>query len=382
MKCKEAFTYIQDLNEKYIKAWVDVCNIESPTTYKAGIDAVGKYFADMAEEFGWDIEYCRQQTAIAITMNSHVKARPLALSGHIDTVHPLGLFGTPAVRVEVDKIYGPGVIDCTGGVVAAMLAMEALFKAGYTDRPIVLIIQTDEEMGSSPSNKETVKFMCEKGKDAVAFLNLEGYTLGEACIQRKGITTYNFSVTGVEAHSSMCAERGANAILEAAHKIIELETVKDPLGLTCCCSVISGGSVPNTVPGRCEFRANVRFANSEQLAWMDEFVRTVAERVTVSGCSTEVSRGGYRPAMAYSERNEKLLSELNDCFEACGLPRLAGGKRTGGSDAAYVTDAGIPCLDSLGVNGGRIHSADEYAVISSLAEAARRIAAAAYYLKD
>ena len=31
----------------------------------------------------------------------------------------------PAVKIEGDKIYGPGVTDCKGGVVAAVLAMDA-----------------------------------------------------------------------------------------------------------------------------------------------------------------------------------------------------------------------------------------------------------------
>ena len=71
----------------------------------------------------------------------------------------------------------------------------------------------------------------------------------------------------MEAHSSNCATAGANAICEAAHKIIELEKIKDKHGLTCNCSVISGGTTVNTVPGHCEFKANVRFATQEQQAW-------------------------------------------------------------------------------------------------------------------
>ncbi len=57
-----------------------------------------------------------------------------------------------------------------------------------------------------------------------------------------------------------------------------------------------------------------------------------------------------------------------------GLFRLAAGKRNGGSDAADVTAFGIPCLDSIGVGGERAHSVEEYGVISSLSESAKRIA--------
>ena len=46
----------------------------------------------------------------------------------------------------------------------------------------------------------------------------------------------------------------------------------------------------------------------------------------------------------------------------------------GGSDASYVTEAGIPCLDSMGTRGGKSHSINEFAHLDSLAVAAKRIA--------
>ena len=50
----------------------------------------------------------------------------------------------------------------------------------------------------------------------------------------------------------------------------------------------------------------------------------------------------------------------------------------GGADSAEVTEYGIPCLDGFGVEGGAIHSRDEWAYLSSLSEAAKRMAAVAY----
>ena len=50
MECLELFEKIDELNEKYIKIWEDVCNIESPTNFKRGVDAVGEYFIKLARE--------------------------------------------------------------------------------------------------------------------------------------------------------------------------------------------------------------------------------------------------------------------------------------------------------------------------------------------
>ncbi len=380
MKCFDIFREIESLNADYIKVWEDVCNIESPTKYKAGVDACGEYFAEMARARGWKVEYFRQSAAgdlVDITMNPDAEGKPIIFSAHLDTVHPVGSFGTPAVRIEGGKIFGPGVTDCKGGAVAAFLAMDALDRCGFRTRPVKLILQTDEEVSSMISGKATIGYMCDRALESLAFLNLEGGTEGEACIVRKGTITFTFKVEGVEAHGSMCATQGANAILDAAHKIIELERLKDKDGLTCNCGVISGGSVPNTVPGHCEFKANIRFANDGQLAWVREHVKAIASTVHVPGCKCTVNNPKGRVAMEYTEKNAALLARMNEIFAENGLSELEAAKRNGASDAADVTHAGAACIDSLGVLGGKIHSPDEFAYIDSLAESAKRLAAVA-----
>ena len=380
MKCREIFNTIDSLNESYVKIWEDVCNIESPTKLKAAVDECGEYFAAIARAKGWRVEYFRQPVAgdlVDITLNPDADAEPIIFSAHLDTVHPVGLFGTPAVRIEGDRMYGPGVCDCKGGAVAALLAMDALDKNNFRSRPVRLILQTDEEVSSMISDKATIGYMCERALEAVAFLNLEGASAGKACLQRKGTITFTFTVEGIEAHGSQCATAGASAILEAAHKIIELEKLKDKDGITCNCGIISGGSVPNTVPGHCEFKANIRFANSEQLEWVRTHVKEIAAKVCVEGCKTTVNNPAGRVAMELTEKNVALLARMNEIFEENGLPTLEAAKRTGASDAADVTHAGAACIDSIGVRGEKIHSPAEFAYIDSLAESAKRLVAVA-----
>ena len=377
MNCQSLFFEIDSLNEKYIGCWEDICNIESPTSYKEGIDQCGRYVAEWGKKMGFLVSVFAQPKAgdvVTVTMNGDVDAAPITLSGHLDTVHPVGLFGTPPVHRDEEKIYGPGVVDCKGGVIAAMLAMEALKNSGFSARPVRLILQTDEENGSTVSQKATINHICESSKGSVAFLNLEGYNAGKAVIARKGIINYTLKITGKEAHSSKCATEGANAIREAAYKIVEFEKLKDAEGLTCNCGVISGGSVPNTVAGYCEFKINIRFATAEQLEWVKQHVKKIADTVYVPGCTTELEVFSTRLAMEYEARNVQLLARINEIYEKNGLPVLVGEAGKGGSDAAEVTAAGIPCIDSLGVSGGGIHSVREWSDISSLAEAAKRVA--------
>ena len=380
MVCAEVFKKIEELNESYYDVWEQACNLESPTQDKASVDAVGSYFARMAEERGWKVEYCRQAVSgdvVNITLNPDSPEKPLIISGHIDTVHPVGSWGSPAVRRDAEKIYGPGVTDCKGGVVAGFMAMDALWRCGFDKRPVRLLLQTDEEVSSLQSDKATINYICEKAMEGVGFMNLETHTTGFTCTSRKGVATYRFRVEGKEGHASRCVTEGASAVADAAHKIIELEKLKDDNGLTCSCGIVRGGTASNTIPGECIIVANFRFATAQQWEWLENYVRELSETVHVPGCKCTYELAGMRPAMEEVERNMEFLKKANAIFAENGLLELKPRMLRGGSDAADVTAYGGTCLDSLGVRGGGSHTANEYAWLESLAEAAKRVAAVA-----
>ena len=110
-------TIIENKAPQYRKIWEEICNIESPTAFKEGVDAVGAYITRWAKEKGFQVTSLPQTVSgnpLCITINPDVDAPAISLGCHMDTVHPVGTFGTPAVRVEGDTIYGPGVCDCKG----------------------------------------------------------------------------------------------------------------------------------------------------------------------------------------------------------------------------------------------------------------------------
>ncbi len=371
---------IDELSGRYLDMLEDICNIESPTSDKNAVDAVGSYFVNIANAFGWKVERFEQPISgdvVCITMNSDAKEAPITVSGHIDTVHPVGAFGIPAVRRDSENMYGPGVMDCKGGVVAALMAMDALEKCGFKKRPVQLILQTDEETGSATSGKATIDYMCKRSVGSIAFLNLEGHKSGTAVLIRKGILRYRFTVRGKALHSSRCFD-ASNAITEAAYKIIELEKMKEPDGLTCNCGVINGGTVANSVAESCIFYADIRFADQKDMERAKAAVKKISETSNVPGCICEVEEISYRPAMPYSEKNNALLDKMNEIYRSCGLPTLKARSCLSGSDAAYITECGIPCVDCIGTEGSNIHSVDEYIRLESLAESAKRIAAVIY----
>lgn len=380
MNCEKLFSAIDLLNDEYVKFWIDVCSVESPTDFKEGIDRCGEMFIEKAKQYGFDTDIHSETVSgncVCITMNKDADAAPVVFSGHLDTVHPLGFFGNPPVRLDSENIYGPGVCDCKGGAVASLLAMAALHKCGFTSRPVKLLLQSDEENGSRTSGKSTVKYMCRCSRGSIAFLNAEPHRPGSVAITRKGISKYMFEITGKAVHASMCYN-GASAIAEAAHKILELEKFKDENGITCNCGIIKGGTAENTVPEKCTFTADIRFATNEQREKADRLVEEITNKSFVEGTKCITRLLSTRVAMERCDKNVALLDKINEIYKEIGLPELSGRDVKSGSDASDISAFGVPTLDSLGAEGLGIHSINEYARISSLAESAKRLASVAY----
>ena len=377
------FQEAQRLAEKYLSFWVDICNIESYTSDKEGVDAVGAYFIRHASALGYEVDILKEDVsgdAITLTMNPEVNAPSICLSGHMDTVFPRGIFGEVPTRVEGDIIYGPGVCDCKGGLVVAALAMEALGRCGYKARPIKLILQSDEELSSMPSKKRTVEYMAKMAKGCTAFINLEGHSHGYHIIERKGIRRYEIDIFGKAAHSSK-PHLGINAIVEASGKIAALSAWTPPEGVTVNVGTIQGGNAANTVAQHCQFVVDIRYVDPIQIEEIEAFLQTIVSKEFLEGTKSTLKLRSERVAMPRDKKNELLLERLNEAYARAELSPVLAGKAAGGSDAADMSARGIAAVDNVGAEGGRIHSTDEFAKIPSLLENAKRIIAAALYLQ-
>jgi glutamate carboxypeptidase len=84
--------------------------------------------------------------------------------------------------------------------------------------------------------------------------------------------------------------------------------------------------------------------------------------------------------MARDEKNMALFARANEILVSQGFEEQTPYFANGGADSANMSCEGIPVIDSLGVRGGRIHSADEYAYLSALPIAAKKLAALAAFL--
>ena len=375
---KKVFGKIDELSDKYLKVLVDACNIESKTEDKEGVDKVGIYFASIADSMGYVIrkkEFEKAGNVYSFTYNPSGTKKQISISGHMDTVHKKGIFGYPPTRIEGDYVYGPGVNDCKGNIAVELLVMEALKECGYNERPIKLILQSDEEVNSYLSDGKTIEFMVEEAKGSAAFLNAEN--IGEhrkLTVGRKGIISYKIVITGKKIHAGSCT-LGASALKEAAHKIIEFERENDNDSITFNCGIIEGGEATNIVPDRCELYVEYRFKNMEQKKTADEKFKRIAEKSFVDGTNAQWEKISERLPMEPDEKNKKLVEIINEICKQVDIEPFGIQETSGGADSAYPSLAGIPTVDSIGIEGSGCHTLNEKARISSMAEMAKVVAA-------
>ena len=305
--------------------------------------------------------------------NLHLKVRPeaplqLLLTGHMDTVfdadHPF-----QATRwLEDGVLGGPGVADMKGGIAVMLAALKAVEAGGGVPHlGYEVVINSDEEVGS-PGSASLIAAAA-GGKRAALTYEPAALPDGTLAGARPGSGNFSFVVRGRSAHAGRNPEEGRNAVLAAADLALRLAAVISPT-LKVNPARIEGGGPNNVVPDFAILRVNLRPATPE-----DEFrARTLIESsaATVAGehdVAIDVHGGFGRPPKPMTTEAEALFTLVRKAGADLGQP--IGWKATGGvCDGNNIAACGVPVVDTMGVRGGKIHSAEEYMIVDSLKERA------------
>src|SRR5277367_4595102 len=132
--------------------------------------------------------------------------KPVMVLGHLDTVWEMGTLKRMPFRVADGRVWGPGALDMKSGVAMALTAIEHLIETKLLDRQVILLLVSDEEIGSVASRSLTEKLALEC--EAVYVLESAQGLAGAYKTQRKGVGEYTVHVKGVASHSGVDFERG------------------------------------------------------------------------------------------------------------------------------------------------------------------------------
>jgi glutamate carboxypeptidase len=311
---------------------------------------------------------------VAHGRNLHVAVRPAApvqllLTGHMDTVFGADHAFQQVFWREPGRVLGgPGVADMKGGIavlLAALKAVEASPLAGRLGYEVV--INSDEEVGSPGSAALIAR--AARGKKAALTYEPAALPDGTLAGARPGSGNFSIRVEGRSAHAGRNPEDGRNAIVAAADLALRLDRAKGA-GLSVNPARIDGGGPNNVVPDRAVLRVNLRPATPEDEARAKALIDDIVAAIAAEHDVRMTVHGGFgRPPKPLDARAEALFGLVRRCGKDLGQD--IGWRATGGvCDGNNIAACGVPVVDTMGVRGGAIHSADEYLIVDSLKERA------------
>jgi glutamate carboxypeptidase len=290
---------------------------------------------------------------------SRSKQKPVLLLGHLDTVWPIGTLKKMPWREADGRYWGPGVLDMKAGVVMALTALSTLREMKLS-RPVTLLLNSDEEVGSPISRPITERLALE----SAAVLVLEPAQGLAYKTARKGVGNYHVEVTGVGAHSGVDFEKGHSAVLELAKQVQTISSFTNlARKLTVNCGVIAGGTRSNVVASQAWTEVDVRIAKASDAAYVEKLFRSL--KVSDPQCKLTITGGINRPPMERKAGTIALFKKARSLAAELGFA-LEEAATGGGSDGNFTAALGVPTLDGMGAVGDGAHAAHESVVIEHL----------------
>ncbi|NMC30853.1 MAG: M20 family metallopeptidase [Veillonellaceae bacterium] len=375
---QRAFQFIDSHRDEMVALWQEVVNLESGPHEKAGIDAVAGRFRQVLAKAGAatrTVDFDQAGNMLIAELGEPAAKPGILFLGHMDTAIAAGAIARQPFTIRDGKAYGPGVLDMKGGIVAFLYAIQALQAAGYNARPIKVVLAGDEEVLHARSNAPEV-FMAEARGCAAAFNTETGFVDNGIVVGRKGVARFMLEVHGVAAHAGNDPENGRSAILEMAYKIIAVQNLTDKdKGISFNVGVMQGGKTSTAVPDYAKIDIDVRYKDPDDLEWILAQLQQVADKTQVDGTRSQVTyMEGIKP-MKTTDAVLQLFELVRKTSVENGFGEPYAKVVGGASDSAYSIIAGVPTVCSMGVKGGRNHSPEEFALVDSLFERAKLLAA-------
>jgi len=279
---------------------------------------------------------------------------PLIISAHLDTVFPLDTDLT--VTRKVERIFGPGIGDNSLGV-ASLFGLLWSLREGSHGLPgdIWLVANVCEEgLGDLRGMRAVVDRF---GNDVLAYLVLEGLSLGYIQHRALGVQRYRISAITEGGHSWTDYGR-PSSIHALAALVTEISSMKLPLEPRTTLNVgrIGGGTSVNVIAAEAWMELDLRSEDPKTLAELVREIERLLKMAHRPGLTFEAEIIGQRPAGAL-EISHPLISLADECLREQDIQPLL---TIGSTDANIPLSRHLPSL-VLGVTtGGGAHTTEEF----------------------
>ena len=370
--------------EPMLEQVLDWSAVNSGSRNLAGLERMAGLLADAFSALPGEVKLAEPAKVDTVDSNGrtavvehgrhlHVKVRPeapvqLLLTGHMDTVYGVDHDFQETRWIEDGVLNGPGVADMKGGLAVMLAALKAVEQsAAARHLGYEVLIDSDEEVGS-PSSAALIAQAAD-GKRAALTYEPAALPDGTLAGARPGSGNFSFVVRGKSAHAGRNPEDGRNAVVAASELALRLAMSKTP-GLSINPAKIDGGGPNNVVPDLAILRVNLRPRTTDD---QEIAARLIAKALDETAAAHEVfieAHGGFgRPPKPLTGEAETLFKLVREA--GADLGQDIGWQPSGGvCDGNNIAACGVPVVDTMGVCGGKIHSAEEYLIVESLAERA------------
>ncbi|MEM8935659.1 MAG: hydrolase [Pseudomonadota bacterium] len=379
-------SFLNDKRAEMTARLRDWCAINSGSENLAGLsqmrDAVVAAFSDLDGE----VEILPSRTQRIVTPEGEERDKPIGdmvrivknpqaklrvlLAGHMDTVfgsdHPF----QSETMLDADTMNAPGAADMKGGLLVMLYALKTIERSKFGESiGYEVIINADEETGSHGSAHALMDAAARAHFACVYEPSLPDGSLAGA---RKGSGNFSAIFRGRPAHAGRDHHLGRNAIVAASEFVSALAKLTgEREGFTVNPARIEGGGAENVVPDLAIVRFNIRLETPDDADWFLRRARGLISDIDGrEGYSAELVGGVSRPPKPMTPQLQRFFEALRAV--GADLDLAIDWKPTGGCcDGNNIAAAGAPVIDTLGVRGANIHSANEYAKLDSLVERAK-----------
>jgi glutamate carboxypeptidase len=358
-----------------VEATIALANINSGSLNAAGVNAVGEKLVDMASDLGATLRRVTSAPYRVIDDQGEWRESPLGdafilskypdathrilLAGHLDTVFPLDSHFQTCRWLDANTLNGPGVADLKGGLVLMLEALRVLEQSPLAGRiGWDILLNPDEEIGSPSSAYlfEELARNCQIGMIYEPCMP-NGHLAGD----RKGSGNFSLVCEGLAAHAGRDHHLGRNAIRALCDAMAAIDDLNGRWpGVTFNPGYIHGGGALNIVPDNAVGKFNVRVASLEEMHEVESALADIVTGINQrDGISMHLHGHFGRPPKKVAGRQEQLYQLAMQCGHELGL--AIEWHPTGGCcDGNNLAAAGVINIDTLGIQGGKIHSSDEY----------------------
>lgn len=366
--------------ERLLNTFLDLVKIYSPSRNEIN---VMKYITEKLEKLG--IKYILHDNSAEYGGNTPViiaklekncddtNLKAISLSAHMDVVEPskdLDVYVEDGlVKTRTETTLGG---DDKGGVAIILETFESLVENNLPHNDVFAVITPSEEvglLGAKSIKWEEIPDEFTPAKDMLVLDNGGGADL--VAVEGPCMYKINVHYEGASAHAGIEPEKGRSAILAMSNAIAKMRIGRLNDYTTSNIGSIISEFPTNVVPKDCKIRMEVRCLNEDEAKenvdnYVDIFEKTAKEFEVKCNIDIEYD---YPPLKQID--GNVLLNRVLDAYNKVGVvakPIKIGG----GCDGNIYLKNGFNSV-ILGVGMYKIHTIEEYLVISDMEKTAEAV---------